>query len=910
VNRLFLFALSLGALVCVVPSPAQAAKVIGVGTLDKDYVVVQIADGDVLHELPGEKVVRYTPELSTTAAVAVGSWTIKSADDANYGSAGKNPSACSRKKKMNGQAQKDWVSSDYAYEYTHQHWIYLKLPTSLVQGKAYTLEIAAATNADVTTHAFTFDINSSRSEAVHVNLVGYAPDAPHKAADLYSWLGDGGARDYKAFVGNKVYLYDVDKKTSAEVGQVALWKASGQDVGFYNLTRSSVWSVDFSSATTPGLYRLVVDGVGCSQDFAIGTGAYADPFKISIRGFFYMRLGQDNAANLTPPPRKPLYIPGKDPAATKVYITTMNPFDAQWSTFSSGDAWDRPNDWAKFRKSGNPTNDNGYGGHADAADKDRHLGHVPIIYDMLLPYILTKGAIGDDNAGIAESGNGIPDIIDEARYEVDFWLRVRDGKEYGYGITNPNDKNEFFQAGSNGLAAWANAANAAMLADAFRIAGKTALVDQYKAAAIEAYGVASAEADPMLDKSMDLGGSILRGRDLKMMAAAYLYNVTGDQTYEAVIQAESVCASAAADLTSKKLNQVWASAGYLLTPQPIHFQPLWDNMKAAVLKQAKTVEVARMDTRPSRRSTNDDDGYFRTTQNLQLTMVAHAVSSDAADKALFRKAMAAEADWGLGRNPANLIEMGVSTTPLQTKRGMIYMYTAGVDDGVQGTTPGQTPYCNLDDWDTSMTMGSPTKLYKDAFPADFKNTWPIGEGCFDTPWVWAHSEFTPQQTMRGKTALYGYLHGLGGGSGAPPIPTGGASGGAGAGGGAGGAGGAAGASGTVPRAGATSTGASAGAKGGNTAVGGKGGSLASGGGASIPVGQAGAGAVDPGTIDLGAGGAIGTTEPIPTGDGGVDVAAKKSDGCGCNLGRQRQGEGTLLAFLALGLALAFRSRRR
>ena len=44
---------------------------------------------------------------------------------------------------------------------------------------------------------------------MHVNLVGYAPDAAHKAADLYHWMGDGGARDYSSFEGNTVYVYDV-----------------------------------------------------------------------------------------------------------------------------------------------------------------------------------------------------------------------------------------------------------------------------------------------------------------------------------------------------------------------------------------------------------------------------------------------------------------------------------------------------------------------------------------------------------------------------------------------------------------------------------------------------------------------------------------------------------------------------
>jgi endoglucanase len=906
-------------LAAVVASPAvEAAKVLSVGALDKDYLVIQIADGEVAHESPGEKVTRYTPELSTSAATTAGNWLLKSADDASYGAAGKSPSACSRKKKTNGQSQGNWVSSDYAYEYTYQHWIFLKLPTSLVQGAAYTLEIAAAVNADVTTWPFTFDVWNGRSEAVHTNLVGYAPDAPHKAADLYAWLGDGGARDYKSFVGNRVFLYDVAAKQSYEVGQVALWKPSGTDVGGYNLTRSTVWTADFSAFTTPGTYRLVVDGVGASQDFVLAPDVYADPFKITIRGFFYMRMGQDNAANLTPPPRTPLYLPGKDPADTKVYLTTMQLFDPGWSAFASsgGDPWDRPDDWAKYRKTGNPTNDSAWGGHADAADKDRHLGHISIIYDMLLPYILSRGAIGDDDAGIAESGNGIPDILDEARFEVDYWLRLRDGKEYGHGLTNPNASDVFYQAGTSAVAAWANAANAAMLADAFRLAGNAALADAYRAAAVEAYGVGSANADPMLDKSLDAGGATLRGRDLKMTAAAYLYNLTGDPTYEAEVQSDSNCTTATSEILSSKMNQIWATAGYLMTPQPVHYQSLWDNMKASVIAQAKKVETAAMDTRPSRRSTNENDGYFRTIQNVHHTLVAHAVATDASDQALFRKALALEADWGLGRNPANLIEMGTSTTPLAAKRGVKYMYTAGRDDGVPGTTPGQTPYCNLDDWDTSMTMGSPSKLTSGCYPADFKNNWPIGEGCFDTPWVWAHSEFTPQQTMRGKTALYGYLYALG--KGAAPGGTGGAGGGI-DGGTADGGGTVAGGGGTSGRGGAggsggvsTGTGGGPGSGGivGRAGAPGRGGTGAAAGGASGRGGASGSGGVGgSGGIVAGAGGTdTGGAGGSAPGSGGA-TQGESSAGCTCQTGGRAQMPGVLLLVVVVGAGLT-RARRR
>jgi hypothetical protein len=90
------------------------------------------------------------------------------------------------------------------------------------------------------------------------------------------------------------------------------------------------------------------------------------------------------------------------------------------------------------------------------------------------------------------------------------------------------------------------------------------------------------------------------------------------------------------------------------------------------------------------------------------------------------------------------------------------MYTSGLDDGVPGVHPGHTPYLNLDDWYPAMVMGAPSRLSENGYPAPFKSTWPVAEGYFDSPWVWAHSEFTPQQTMRGKTALYGYLYGLGG----------------------------------------------------------------------------------------------------------------------------------------------------
>ncbi len=754
-------------------SISYAAKLVEVKVIDKDYLLVFFVDGDVnfnestsgpnayTNNDPGPSkntVVNYGTALNTVEAVKALNYTIVSTDDPTYGTTGLNAAACYRKSKLHGMAELAWVGNDYTYQTPMEHSIYLKLPQSLSVGKTYTIQINGATNSDVNSKDITFDIFNSCTEAIHVNLVGYLDDASVKSADLYQWMGNGGARDYTSFQGKKVYIYDVNLKTSQEVGTVTFWKANASDAGGYKLINSNVWKIDFTGFSTPGTYRLAVEGVGCSQDFTIGKDVYFQPFKISTLGYFYMRMGQDNL-NMVPVPRRPLFIPGKSPANTKIYITTMQPFHANWSTFSSGDAWDKPNDWANYNKPGNPLNLKATGGHADAFDSDRHLGHISSTYDMLLPYILTGGSMSDDNLGIAESGNGIPDILDEARNEVDFWLSLRDGKAYGHGLTNPNSSNILYQAGSNAMSAWASAAGSAMLSNCFQIAGMTDLMNTYRDSAIIAYNFAGTLADQQLDAKQSVGDVSVRGRDLNMMAAVFLYNVTGNTDYEKIINAESTAKTSSSTILNSNVNQLWATAGYLMTKRTVNFPDLYNRMKASIINEAKTQEANYTLTRPSRRATDNGTGYWKTTQNVQRTMIAHAITTNSTEKALFQNALVLEADWGLGRNPLNMIQMTTATTPLATKRSVENMYTTGRNDGTPGLHPGHTPYMNTDDWGTGMVMSRPSWMVAKCYP-DYAANWPKAEGYFNSRYVYAHSEFTPQQTMRGKMALYGYLYGL------------------------------------------------------------------------------------------------------------------------------------------------------
>lgn len=760
----------------------MATKFVEVKVIDKDYLMVSFKDGDVEfvddglgadaftsnHQTSNNYVVLYGTALNTGNAANTNNWLLKSNDDPSFGTTGISPQNSYRKSKINGLAEMDWGSSDWNYEYTKEHHIILKMPQPMTNGKTYTLEINSNTNSDVTSTTFTYDIFNSRSEAIHINSVGYFADSSIKAADLYMWMGDGAARDYSSFVDNNVYIYNVATQQSFPVSTVSFGKSKATETDGRYMIQSDVWHADFTGFFTPGTYRLAIEGVGCSEDFVISSDVFFEPFRISTLGFFYMRIGQEDYLENKPVPRRPLYIPG-DSSGTKVLVTDLSPYHPDWENHS-GDNWDSPSFFSNYVKTGSPENPNAYGGHSDALDWDRHLGHVSIIYDMLLPYILTDGALSSDALGIPESGNGIPDLLDEAQNEVDFWLRLRFEGGYSHGLSNPSG-NTLYQAGNTPIAAWANAANAAMLADAFRIAGNAVKMNHYKDAAIEAYNYASALPDQMLDTKHAAGTCTFRGRDLKMMAAAYLYNVTGDTNYEDVINAETlVTGPTSSFISSSDNNQLYANAAYLKTNRTVHYPLLRTNMLLAAVYQAKQKEANYSTIRPSRRSIDNTTGWFHTEQHVERTILAHAVATDEADKAFLKDALILEADWSLGRNSANVIQMTTATTALSSKKSVQQAYTTGWDDGFPGVHPGHTPYMNLQDWSSGMAMGMPTWLSSKGYPAI--SNWPHSEAYYDVRYIYAHSEFTPQQTMRGKQALYGYLSAIGEPAGPPVAVTG------------------------------------------------------------------------------------------------------------------------------------------
>ncbi len=190
----------------------------------------------------------------------------------------------------------------------------------------------------------------------------------------------------------------------------------------------------------------------------------------------------------------------------------------------------------------------------------------------------------------------------------------------------------------------------------------------------------------------------------------------------------------------------------------MNYPELYENMKSSIIAKAQSKEAGNVHLRPSRRGYSSEQAWWQTNQDMHRTVLAHALTDNPTEQVNFLDALLLEADWGLGRNPLNMIQMTTATTELADKRSIMNCYTSGRNDGTPGLHPGHTPYLNVDGWGGNMVGSNPGKVLAKFYP-DYNN-WGHASKFINTRYIWAHSEFTPRQTMRGKALLYAYLYNL------------------------------------------------------------------------------------------------------------------------------------------------------
>lgn len=249
------------------------------------------------------------------------------------------------------------------------------------------------------------------STKIHVDQIGFRTDGPKVAivAGPAALPANPGIQIVDET--DKVVWKLADKPTSYTLFNNGLKdNESGDFVAF----------LDFSDLKTPGRYSIKMSGesTATSYHFNIGNDIYKQPAIAAYRMFYY------NRADLGKPEKYAgLWSHGLDHCGTnqakeaKVY---------KWK----GGAWPDPVGTEVI----DPTPRDVRGGWWDAGDFNKYMGNTVACHnDLMLAFELLKDVAKDNVLNIPESGNGMPDILDEARYGTEFLIRMNDGTGAAFG---------------------------------------------------------------------------------------------------------------------------------------------------------------------------------------------------------------------------------------------------------------------------------------------------------------------------------------------------------------------------------------------------------------------------------------------------------------------------------------------
>ena len=155
-----------------------------------------------------------------------------------------------------------------------------------------------------------------------------------------------------------------------------------------------VQSADFSVLKQAGTYYLDVPGVGRSFDFSVKPNVFDRTYYLAMRAFYGQRCG--TAVDLGPE------FPGYAHPACHLHGEFHS---------SSGTSGQRDN----------------IGGWHDAGDYGRYVVNSGITTGMLLwAWEIYGDKLKDISLNIPESGNGTPDILNEARWNLEWMLKMQD----------------------------------------------------------------------------------------------------------------------------------------------------------------------------------------------------------------------------------------------------------------------------------------------------------------------------------------------------------------------------------------------------------------------------------------------------------------------------------------------------
>lgn len=408
-----------------------------------------------------------------------------------------------------------------------QHDVFLDLGTPLKTGDKVRVSVSSdAMASGATAEAeLAFDERASVSDSIKANQAGYLPDAI-KFARLGRWLGTmpKGALDFPA--PPKFEVRDAATHAVAFSGTARQTHRRGEkDARPGDLSGENVWEMDFTELRKPGRYYVAVPGVGRSFDFKIAADAYAAPFAVAATGLVAQRCGIELKEPWFPWNRVACHDKGIVPTTAK----RGTPLGQLPGMAEPGAA--------KLAAKG---------GHHDAGDYNPR-SHLDVAQALLDAYDAAPRKFRDGQMPVPpnERGDGIPDVVNEALWQLRLWVGLQDSDGGVRAGTESNGDPNFFQTvelDTLGDYAFAKSAKAslefagcaAQCARILRSCGKKNAGDGLLARAVKAWDWAERNPTDANDPKRGEKWSSPRA-----YAAAHLLAATGEAKYNEAFVAET-----------------------------------------------------------------------------------------------------------------------------------------------------------------------------------------------------------------------------------------------------------------------------------------------------------------------------------------------------------------------------------
>lgn len=201
----------------------------------------------------------------------------------------------------------------------------------------------------------------------------------------------------------------INATTNAEVFSGSLSAAAT-----WNASEESVKLADFSSVKTPGDYLLRVEGVNDSYPFTIANDVYSALVAASIKAFYFNRNSAELLATHAGVFARPL---GHPDTQVLVHASAASAARPAGTIISSPKGW------------------------YDAGDYNKYIVNSGIAtYSLLAAYEHFPDIFNDQNLNIPESGNALPDLLNETLWNLEWMLSMQDPNDGGvyHKLTNKN----------------------------------------------------------------------------------------------------------------------------------------------------------------------------------------------------------------------------------------------------------------------------------------------------------------------------------------------------------------------------------------------------------------------------------------------------------------------------------------